>query len=368
MSWPLLMGRKRKAGGTFNSRQRATAALVTALQRQDTVSMFVKREQWTEHEVQALPAGEHDYFDRKSGLIFDDLAARANLYDTLAKAASAFANTGGGHLVLGVADDGAFDGVPPIISGSTTTRDWLEQKLPDLLDYRLSDFRVHTVVRATPSSIPLGREVVVVDIGDSALAPHQSRRHSTYYYRSAGRSLPAPHFYLELLRQRLTNAALDFDLQSVEVEDAWKHEGSLIMRVLGNFEIKNTGRIAAYKWALVARRMHQIPDDRVEDYFFGNIPGNLGRNSSMRVDDTILSGCWCSETKVFGVRLRPGAATERQIRGELDTLLSNMRLTLQLATETSPGDEKEVSIGPLLNVDNVMALLRSKDLVQDEGA
>src|SRR6267143_4069311 len=117
MSWPLLMGRKHKAGGTFNNRQRPTTALVTALQRQELGLMFVKREQWTEQEVRALPAGEHDYFDRKSGLLFDDLAARANLYDTLAKAASAFANTGGGHLVLGVEDDGAFDGVPPIISG-----------------------------------------------------------------------------------------------------------------------------------------------------------------------------------------------------------------------------------------------------------
>jgi hypothetical protein len=52
-------------------------------------------EQWNEQEVQALPAGEHNYFDRKSGLLFDDLTARANLYDTLSKAVSAFANTGG---------------------------------------------------------------------------------------------------------------------------------------------------------------------------------------------------------------------------------------------------------------------------------
>jgi hypothetical protein len=51
-------------------------------------------EQWNEQEVQALPAGEHDYFDRKSGLLFDDSTARANLYDTLSKAVSAFANTG----------------------------------------------------------------------------------------------------------------------------------------------------------------------------------------------------------------------------------------------------------------------------------
>jgi len=329
--------------------------------------MFVKREQWTEQEVQALPAGEHDYFDRKSGMLFDDPTTRANLYDVLAKAVCAFANTGGGHLVLGVTDDGAFDGVEPIISGSTTTRDWLEQKLPDLLDYRLSDFRVHIVVRAVPSAIPLSRDVIVVDIGDSALAPHQSRRNNTYYYRSAGRSLPAPHFYLELLRQRLTNAALEFDIQSVEVEAAWSHEGSLILRVLAKFEVKNIGRIAAYKWALTARRISQVPDDRGDDYLFGNLPSAPGRSSSMRADDTILPGCWCLETKIFGVRLRPGTCTEAEIRTELDTLLSEMKLTLQLATETSPGEEKEVAIGPLLDLESVVNLLKHNGLVQAQA-
>ena len=76
---------------------------------------FVKREQWTEDEVAALPSGEHDYFDRKAGALLD--ADRNNLLDVLAKEGSAFANSGGGHLILGVADDGNFDGVPLVMSG-----------------------------------------------------------------------------------------------------------------------------------------------------------------------------------------------------------------------------------------------------------
>ena len=63
--------------------------------------MFVKQEQWTEAQAKALPPGEHDYFDRKSGLLFND---PNKLLDALAKAASAFANSGGGHLLLGVDD------------------------------------------------------------------------------------------------------------------------------------------------------------------------------------------------------------------------------------------------------------------------
>src|SRR3974390_3860089 len=119
MIWPIVPGRKRESGGAFNRRQRQNAARVVALQRQELGSMFVKKEQWTEEEVLALPAGEHDYFERKSGLLFDDPAGPNKLYDALAKAASAFANSGGGHLVLRVADDGSIDGVPHVISGAS---------------------------------------------------------------------------------------------------------------------------------------------------------------------------------------------------------------------------------------------------------
>lgn len=261
---------------------------------------FVKRENWREEQVTELPAGEHDYFERKSGMLFD-APDRNGLLDKIAKAASAFANSGGGHLILGVTDAGELDGVPRIWSGRTTTRDWLEQKIPQLLDYRLNDFRVHVVGCSESSQIPGERDVIVIDFGDSALAPHQSARDHTYYYRSAGRSLPAPHFYLELLRQRQTSPVLDFELTGAEIE-AWLHQGLPMLRVDAKFLIENKGRVAAYKWALVSRTLNQIPDGRGDDYYFGAIPGATGRSSSIRIDDTILPGCTLQESKIFGVR------------------------------------------------------------------
>lgn len=111
---------------------------------------FVKRENWTEEQVTELPTGEHDYFERKSGKLFDDVSDRNDLLDTLAKGSSAFVNSGGGHFILGVTDAGELNGVPRIWSGRTSTRDWLEQKIPLLLDYRLNDFRVHVVERSIP--------------------------------------------------------------------------------------------------------------------------------------------------------------------------------------------------------------------------
>jgi len=323
---------------------------------------FVKRESWTEEQVTELPTGEHDYFERKSGKLFD-VSDRNSLLDTLAKAASAFANSGGGHLILGVTDAGELNGAPRIWSGRTTTRDWLEQKVPQLLDYRLNDFRVHVVERSIPSRIPPEGDVIVIDLGDSALAPHQSTRDHTYYYRSAGRSLPAPHFYLELLRQRQTSPVLDFELAGAEIE-TWLYQGIPMLCVDAKFLIENKGRVAAYKWALVPRTLNQIPDGRGDDYYFGAIPGATGRSSSVRIDDTILPGCTLQESKIFGVQLRPAGLDEESMRSELTAMLVGLRLALQLATESSPGTIKEVSFREVVDVEKTVEILKSSGFIK----
>jgi Putative DNA-binding domain len=341
-----------------NQRARVRASVVSALQRQEVRLSFVKKETWTEEDVASLPSGEHDYFERKSGRLFDDPSDRNALYETLAKQGSAFANSGGGHLVLGVNDDGGFDGVPSIVSGKTATRDWLEQKIPELLDYPLRDFRVHTVPRTERSTLPPGRELIVIDFGDSALAPHQSRKHTGYFYRSAGRSIPAPHFYLELLRQRLTNAALEFDVENAQIDKGWEHQGALYLRIEVQLLIQNVGRVAGYKWSLVPRAIDGFPEGRSEDYLFGAIPGASGRNTSVRIDDTILPGCACRDEHVFGVLLRPSSRTEDAVKSEVAAMLSKLKITYQLATETSPGEKKEVSVGERIQLNSAIQFLQ----------
>jgi len=157
----------------------------------------MKKERWTESELLALPSGEHDYFERKSGDVLNDSGFR----EKLAKAVSAFANSGGGHLIIGVKDNGTVDGIPEV-RGHTSTREWCEQLIPNLVSYPLQDFRVHIVEPRAETIIPTGRIVIVIDVGDSMLAPHQSESNKVYYYRAAGHSAPAPHHFLEVLRER----------------------------------------------------------------------------------------------------------------------------------------------------------------------
>lgn len=88
-------------------RYRAASSVIT-ITRQDKTIDFVKKQRWTEADIAALPDGEHDYFDRKSGRMLSD----PNFEKDMAKALCAFANSGGGYFILGVEDDGTFDGVP----------------------------------------------------------------------------------------------------------------------------------------------------------------------------------------------------------------------------------------------------------------
>jgi hypothetical protein len=76
MIWPML-GMKPRPSDTVTQRRVRLVSVANALARQDRSDMtFVKRENWTENEVNELPTGEHDYFDRKSGAIFDKAADR----------------------------------------------------------------------------------------------------------------------------------------------------------------------------------------------------------------------------------------------------------------------------------------------------
>lgn len=156
-----------------------------------------KRDRWTESEVLLLSLDEHDYLERKAGALLTD----EDFNKVMAKAISALANSGGGYLIFGQQNNGVFDGLPEK-QGQTPIREWLEQKLPFLVSYALQDFRIHQVELDTPTIIPANKIVIVIEISDSSLAPHQSVKDNLYYHRIGGHSRPAPHFYLEMLRGR----------------------------------------------------------------------------------------------------------------------------------------------------------------------
>jgi hypothetical protein len=322
----------------------------TLLRQQQDVDM-VKRDRWTEAEVDALPPGEHDYFERKSGKLLADVD---ELRGTLAKAASAFANSGGGHLILGVADDGTPDGVPEV-RGKIAMRDWIEQIMPNLVSYPLSDFRVHVVDRSAPSRIPAGRGVIVVDFGDSALAPHQcaygggSAHKYVYYYREAGRSVPAPHFYLELLRQRVVNPSLEV-AQVTPTRTHLQARGKVAtVRYEVRITVKNVGRIVAKGWAFGEGRLIGVAGTEGADWTFQHLPGPFA------IQPAVLPGCLSEDLFAWQITLAPARLNRQRVRTEVRRLIEPAVFEYSIATEFSPGIIQQIVLGPTVDAEALVS-------------
>ncbi|MCD0462013.1 AlbA family DNA-binding domain-containing protein, partial [Roseiconus lacunae] len=210
---------------------------------ENTLMSKTLKDSWSKSELIALPSGEHDFFDRKSGAIWGDTDFRVKL----AKALSAFANSGGGHLIIGVADDGTLDGVPTMRK-KTSSREWLEQTIPNLLDPTLANFRVHETAGLAPGDLPSGHSILIVDVADSVLAPHQARSTKQYFYRQAGHSVPAPHFYLETLRNRRTSPCIFAVLTGAQVIRAIENGAKRQLQIQLTFDLENVGSQTPSFW------------------------------------------------------------------------------------------------------------------------
>jgi hypothetical protein len=69
-----------------------------------------------------------------------------------------------------------------------------------------------------------------------------------------------------------------------------------------------------------------------------------------------------TENKVFGVRLLP-SLNEEGMRAGLMTMLAQIGIVFQLATESSPGQLKRISFEPFVDLEGIIETLKSKGLV-----
>lgn len=317
------------------SRQMASSR-ASILGRQEADVVGIKREKWTESEVEALPEGEHDILERKSGRLLNDPDFRAKM----AKALSAMANSGGGHILIGSEDDGQLTGVEPL-RGRTSTREWLEQTLPGLVSFPVNDLRVHEVIPSATSVIPADRVVLVVDVGDSSLAPHQSAIDQRYYYRVAGHSKPAPHFYIETLRNRLTRPSLEPELSAIERADAYAWQDGVFVELRLLCTVRNVGSIAAYRWNLRLDGTDGEAQERSADIFFSQhqFPRRRQRdNIAIPGDPTLLPSLSTTVELPLGIFLRASQYERDAVNADLKAMLhSDLYVRLRVITETSPG-------------------------------
>jgi hypothetical protein len=239
----------------------------------------------------------------------------ADFQTAFAKALSAMANSGGGHIIFGQEDDGTLTGVDAMVK-RTALREWLEQKLPTLLAYPLEAFRVHQVVKdCSSSAIAAGKAVIVIDVGDSRLAPHQAYfppDKPQYYYRQGGKSIAAPHHYLEALRNRLAYAVLEAELATWQTGGCIVDgEGYAVVEICLRFSLTNVSRVACYKWDLDCR----ITGEGIDEFIRTQAQVNgLRCNQGIRVDTTILPTRRAEHVIPLGFRVNLKESLALQVR------------------------------------------------------
>ncbi len=149
---------------------------------------------WTEEYIESIPR-EDAKVEKKSSLLFDfaNGGNEGKLRDELAKQFSAFANTGGGSIILGVDNQGKIDGgIPMVLKGRQSTKEWLEDIIPQLTEPEIVGVRVLDIKReGAKSRIGSDRAICVIEVPDSDRAPHQSVRDRIYYVRLGSKSQPA---------------------------------------------------------------------------------------------------------------------------------------------------------------------------------
>jgi hypothetical protein len=189
--------------------------------------MLREPREWNEDYILNLPVGEFDWLEIKGRRGLDLSLSNVREKDVrqnLSKAISAFANSGGGVLVFGlqnpasswIIDDGGID----MYFKKPTTREWLEDVIPTLVDGPLNKFNVYVIQKeSNKSGLLEGRGLFVIDVGDSEQAPHQADDNK-YYIRVGGKSRPVGHKVVSDIfgRQQYPRIELEFGIKFIKFE------------------------------------------------------------------------------------------------------------------------------------------------------
>lgn len=197
-----------------------------------------------------LPNAENTQWEFKSASVLLP-SERGAFKKELGRQVSAFANSGGGYLAIGISDPNngqrQLEACPQLV-GNQAMKDYLSTLTRISVDRPISAFEVHRL----PFRDEGPHSIFVIDVKDSPLAPHQARELVAYYYRTDGHTIPAPHFHLELLRNRFTKATLSVAFDNWSLTSATK-QGSFYISTHLSFVVTNTSMQYAKDWGLLIK-------------------------------------------------------------------------------------------------------------------
>jgi hypothetical protein len=191
-----------------------------------------------------LPPDEDDRWEFKSADLL--LASKkVEFKKELGKQVSAFANSGGGNLVIGISKTRTIEPCEQQV-GRESMKDYLATMVEQSVEYPLRHFRVHRV----PLTSDPAKSIFVIAIEDSPAAPHQAKDERNYYYRIDGHSKPAPHFHVELLRNRMTKAVLGIVSTDYTLQTPSESPGSWTFNFALRLTVENQSLQSASAWGV----------------------------------------------------------------------------------------------------------------------
>jgi hypothetical protein len=146
---------------------------------------------WTIDDINNLQKEEDDSLEFKSGH-----TETKELGNKISKAASAFSNTGGGLLIIGIDDRGNIDGISKTV-GKQPIRDWIDKiiQIEPKIKYEIIILSLYE--NAAPEQTD--KCIVTMQFERSPTAPHMAYDNK-YYIRAGAHSVPASHYIVEAIR------------------------------------------------------------------------------------------------------------------------------------------------------------------------
>lgn len=220
---------------------------------------------WNEEYVTQLPIDEFDWLDFKTSdwLKIDG----GGCLDELSKYASAYANFDGGYLVIGVHDPRtqgaiAIDGGVSVDLVRGGIDSWLEDKIPNLADERLSRLEVRALrPKTSNSAISPDCCIIIIHIPGSESAPHQAKDHKYYTRLSSKLSALGHRAVMDIVGRRKNP-----HLQVLDLTLTWTEHDAFILTAA----VQNNSSVLARFCCLVIE-----------------LPVTLGRDVLLTYNDSI---------------------------------------------------------------------------------
>lgn len=203
-----------------------------------------------------------DLMPNKNGWEYKDASLllkgnREALKSELGIQSSAFANSGGGYLVFGV-NDKTLDFQPcQLTNGREPMEETLAKLIQTSVEYALFGAKVYRINFTDDPE----KAIFLVAYPDSPKAPHQAKSPPQYYWRTNFGSEPAPHFFLDALRNRPTKAIVDIkgivfgiSLSEMGRESRGGRDFPISrLDLLLTIEVENTSFVATEDWCIHSR-------------------------------------------------------------------------------------------------------------------